>query len=56
MFWMVLNDSSRWQELAADYRERYRSLVPMGLDPSLFLDRGAYGDYYANQLSVIGGY
>ncbi len=56
MFWFMFDDSSRWQELAADYRVRYRTLTPNGLDPADFDGRGAYGAYYGRQAAIVGGY
>jgi len=35
---------------------RYRSLAPSGLTASDFEGRGAYGDYFAGQVGVRGGY
>jgi hypothetical protein len=52
----VLGDVQLWTARSESYRVRYRQLVPAGLAPSLFEGRGAYGDYYAGQARVLGGY
>lgn len=57
------NDPSRidsvaneWAKRAAEYRRRYRELLPNGMNPKTFEGRGAYGDYFAGQCRVDGGY
>ncbi len=30
--------------------------MPNGINPTIFLNRGAYGEYYAGQAEVKGGY
>jgi hypothetical protein len=49
-------DESTWQDRSLAFRKRYRMLAPEGLTASLFEGRGAYGDYFAGQVVVPGGY
>ncbi len=56
LFPWALGDIATWERRGAEYRKRYRALAPSGLDPSLFAGRGAYGDYFARQARVEGGY
>lgn len=56
LFWFMFRDSAVWKQRGINYRQRYRSLAPSGIDPNVFQDRGAYGDYYARQTQVKGGY
>jgi len=56
MFWFMFEDGSAWERRAIEYRQRYHALVPNGIDPGTFQNRGAYGAYYAGQASVEGGY
>jgi hypothetical protein len=39
-----------------EYRKRYRDLLPNGIDPTIFHNRGAYGAYYCGQAKISGGY
>ena len=54
--WALGDDVSTWESRSEAFRERYRSLVPAGLSPALFQERGAYGDYFAGQVVVPGGF
>ena len=54
--WLLGGDAKTWEARARDYRVRYRALVPEGLSPSQFEGRGAYGDYFAGQVQVRGGF
>jgi len=54
--WLLGGDDRAWETRARDFRVRYRALVPEGLSPSYFEGRGAYGDYFAGQVQVQGGF
>jgi hypothetical protein len=54
--WALGEDVATWESRSKAFRERYRSLAPGGLSPALFQGRGAYGDYFAGQVSVPGGF
>jgi hypothetical protein len=60
MYWFMLDKdvsvAKVWEERGKNYRKQYRALAPNGIDPSIFLNRGAYGDYFAGQAKVDGGY
>ena len=56
MFWFMFDDAAVWEERAKVYRHRFRELAPNGIDPAVFKDRGAYGDYYESQAKVEGGF
>jgi hypothetical protein len=56
MFWFMFDDASAWEKRGVEYRRRYRALAPKGIDPKIFRNRGAYGEYYAGQAKVEGGY
>jgi hypothetical protein len=56
LFPYLLGDQSEWEAIAEEYRKAYRALEPFGLNAGLFANRGAYGDYFAGQASVVGGY
>jgi hypothetical protein len=56
MFWYMFDDAPVWEERAERYRHLYRALLPDGIDPEIFSGRGAYGEYYAGQAAVPGGY
>jgi len=56
MFWYMFDDAPVWEQRAERYRRLYRALLPEGIDPEIFIGRGAYGDYYAGQAGAIGGY
>lgn len=56
MFPWVLGENRVWMARGAAYQRRYRQLAPDGLDPAVFDRRGAYGDYYASQIRVVGGF
>lgn len=52
----ALGETSLWIARSKAYRARYRQLMPNGISPAVFQDRGAYGDYFASQARVAGGY
>ncbi len=54
--WLLGGDHKTWEARANEYRERYRALIPEGLSPAYFEGRGAYGDYFAGQVQVKGGF
>ncbi len=60
MDWFMLDDdvekAKGWEERSKKYHEQYRTLAPNGIDSSIFLNRGAYGDYFAMQSKIEGGY
>jgi len=56
MFPWLLGDHDLWTARSEAYRIRYRQLAPDGIDPAVFDSRGAYGDYFESQASVVGGY
>lgn len=56
MFPWALGDHSLWTKRSEVYRVRYRQLAPGGISPAVFEGRGAYGEYFADQASVVGGY
>ncbi len=60
MHWFMLEDEIEdarvWEKRSEDYHEHYRALKPNGIEPSIFQNRGAYGDYFAMQAKVEGGY
>lgn len=53
--WLV-GDHQVWERRSAEYRVLYRRLAPSGLDPSIFANRGAFGEYFAAQARVKDGY
>jgi hypothetical protein len=56
LFPWALGKPEDWEQRGEEYRLRYRSLAPSGLDPASFADRGAYGLYFGSQAAVLGGY
>jgi hypothetical protein len=54
--YLLGEDEATWRDRSLAFRKRYRMLVPEGLAASLFEGRGAYGDYFAGQVVVPGGY
>jgi hypothetical protein len=54
--YLLGEDEATWQDRSLAFRKRYRMLAPAGLTASLFKGRGAYGDYFAGQVVVPGGY
>ncbi len=54
--WLLGEDVATWQARSDSFRSRYRHLVPNGLSAAHFEGRGAYGDYFAGQVEVPGGY
>lgn len=52
----ALGEPSLWIARSQAYRARYRQLAPQGIAPAVFDGRGAYGEYFASQTRVIGGY
>lgn len=56
MFWFMFEDAPEWEKRSIEYQQLYRALVPNGIDPKIFNNRGFYGQYYAGQAKVEGGY
>ncbi len=56
LFPYLLGDEREWTDRSERYRQRYRTLLPTGISPSVFEHRGAYGDYFAHQARVEGGF
>lgn len=60
MDWFMLDDdidvAKMWEERSKIYRKQYRALAPDGIDPLIFLNRGAYGDFFTGQAKVEDGY
>jgi hypothetical protein len=54
--WLLGEDVPTWEARSAAFRARYRSLAPKGIDAAHFEGRGAYGDYFAGQVVVSGGF
>ena len=54
--WLLGGDEATWLARSLAFGKRYRALSPQGLAPSHFEGRGAYGDYFAGQVVVPGGY
>ena len=52
----LLGDNATWEARSNVYRLLYRALEPNGLDSGVFEGRGAYGEYFASQARVEGGY
>ena len=53
--WLLGGDIATWDARSEAFRVRYRKLLPNGLTPAHFEGRGAYGDYFAGQVAVVGG-
>ena len=51
----LLGDEATWTSRSELYRAA-RLRLPETLAPSVFEGRGAYGEYFAGQSSVAGGY
>jgi hypothetical protein len=56
LFPYLLGDELAWTQRSEHYRRRYHTLLPMGISPSVFHHRGAYGDYFAHQARGNDGY
>jgi len=54
--YLVGDTEVAWEARAKTFQTRYRQLLPEGLDPEVFRGRGAYGDYFAGQVAVVGGF
>jgi hypothetical protein len=54
--WLLGEDVTTWETRSAQFRRRYRALVSDGLPAMYFSKRGAYGDYFAGQVRVQGGF
>lgn len=52
----VRGAAGTWETRGRDYRVRYGALVSARLSPSHFEGRGAYGDFFAGQVQVQGGF
>jgi hypothetical protein len=53
--WLLGGEPAIWEARSTEFRTRYRSLLPQGIQPTYF-DGGAYGDYFAGQVKVSGGF
>ena len=51
-----IGDDVVWEARSGQYRKAYRQLAPEGIAPSVFEGRGFYGDYFAHQSRIAGGY
>ncbi len=56
MFWYMFENAEIWEKRAGDYQRRYRKLEPNGINPIIFENRGAYGEYYKGHAELKGGY
>jgi hypothetical protein len=56
MFGHSFDNPEKWEKIAKDYQWRYRIYYRYGIDPSIFENRGAYGDYFFGQANVENGY
>ena len=54
--WLLGEDVPTWEARSKEFQKRYRELLPDGISPEHFEGRGAYGDYFAGQAAVEGGY
>ena len=54
--WLLGEDVPTWEARSKEFKVLYRNLLPEGIDPDRFEGRGAYGDYFAGQAVVEGGY
>ncbi|HEV7508452.1 MAG TPA: hypothetical protein VGS07_26455 [Thermoanaerobaculia bacterium] len=54
--WLLGEDETTWEARSLAFRARYRQLLPDGLTATHFEGRGAYGDYFAKQVIVPGGF
>ena len=54
--WLLGGDHETWEARSREFRARYRSVVPEGLEPSTFEGRGPCGDYCAGRVQVSGGF
>lgn len=54
--WLLGEDVPTWEARSKEFQIRYRKLLPEGISRDLFKGRGAYGDYFAGQAAVEGGY
>ena len=52
----LLGDNSTWEHRSESYRATYRQVVHEGIDSAMFNGRGAYGEYFAGQARVVGGF
>lgn len=56
LFPYLLGDAAEFEALAKRYRSLYRASAPKGLRASIFVGRGAYGEYFGGQSQMPGGY
>jgi len=54
--WLLGDDVGTWEARSKEFRRRYRTLMPDGLAPAHFEGRGAYGDYFSDQVVAPGGF
>ena len=56
IFPYVLGNSDEWENRSVEYRKRHRKLLPNGVPPDVFKDRGAYGEYFYGHAKNKNGY
>jgi hypothetical protein len=56
LFPYCLGNEDEWIQISRSYRERYRKLSPTGIDPSVFSNRGAFGEYFQHQAKSETGF
>lgn len=54
--WLLGEDEATWEARSMEFKRRYRMLLPNGLAPAFFAERGAYGEYFSHQVIVSGGF
>ena len=54
--YLLGDDTATWETRSCLFERRFRSLAPSGLPAAHFEGRGAYGNYFAGQTAVPGGY
>jgi hypothetical protein len=54
--WLLGETVDEWEARSKEFRTRYRTLVPKGLTAAVFEGRGAYGDYFAGHVAIVGGF
>jgi len=56
MQWFMFSNREKWEAISIEYRKAYRSLAPEGIEPTIFDDRGAYGDYFGRHARLKDAY
>jgi hypothetical protein len=54
--WLLGEGVETWEARSRLFRSRYRALMPGGLSAAHFAARGAYGNYFARQAVLPGGF